>query len=424
MALQGCDCCVRAVTFSAVARFSWKVATARNMAGVRTIVVMGRVLDQRDGLGLYCLNLLRHMIAQDAGSRYVVLLRTPAHSGSFRVYPNASTEVLPSRSKLWWDQVTVLRAARRVQADLIFNPKFSVPFLWRRGCAFVLQDSDWYVNPRNYPWWDLVYIRLLLPLYCHKATRLLVISQSTLTDLVRHGVIRAGKAQVTHAAVGANFSPVRDEGALQRFRAAYGLPEAFILTATRAYHTGNAGSQPYPGGNNERLVRAYRLYRQRGGGLPLVVAGHRVEEYLRGKGFTGADLAGVHFIGFVPNSEMHLAYQLAECFVLVKLCESFGLPILEALASGCPAIVPKTCASPEVAGDAARLVDPYDEEDIAGALLEVGGSVSVRMGMRERGLVRARDFSWGETARRTLAVLNEMTAGAAELSAPRAQSHR
>jgi glycosyltransferase involved in cell wall biosynthesis len=188
------------------------------------------------------------------------------------------------------------------------------------------------------------------------------------------------------------------------------LPEAFILTATRAYHTGHPSSPPYPGGNNERLLRAYQCYRRRGGRLPLVVAGHRVEEYLRGSGFSDADFAGVHFIGFVPNSEMHLAYQLAELFVLVKLCESFGLPILEALSSGCPAIVPRTCASPEVAAGAARLVDPCDEADITQALLEVAGSATARQEMRQRGLARAQDFSWAQTARRTLDVLNQMSA--------------
>lgn len=374
----------------------------------RTIAVMGRVLDQRDGLGLYCINLLRHMIALDSGNRYVILLRTPHHSRLFQEYGNAETRVLPARSKLWWDQITVPRAARRFDADLIFNPKFSIPFFTRRPCAFVLQDSDWYVNPQNYPWWDIIYIRLLLPLYCRKAKRLLVISQSTRADLVRHGVIQADKAEVTQAAVSPDFTPLRDELALRRFRSVYGLTERFILTATRAYHTGHTNSPPYPGGNNERLLRAYQRYRLLGGRLPLVVAGHRVEEYLRTKGFKDVDFAGVRFIGFVPNEQMHLAYQTAEFFVLVKLCESFGLPILEALACGCPAIVPNTCASPEVAGGAARLVDPYNVDDIARALLEVGSSTQSRLEMRERGLVRARTFSWTETARRTLAVLNEM----------------
>jgi glycosyltransferase involved in cell wall biosynthesis len=369
---------------------------------------MGRVLDQRDGLGLYCINLLRHMMALDPTTRYIVFLRTPQQRALFRDHANAETHVLPARSKLWWDQVTVPRAARRYGADLIFNPKFSIPFLSGRPCVFVLQDSDWYVNPHNYPWWDIIYIRLLLPLYCRKAKRLLVISQSTLADLERHGVTRGDKAHVTHAAVGPNFSPVRDEAALTRFRATHDLPDSFILTATRAYHTGHTNSPPYPGGNNERLLRAYQRYRQGGGQLPLVVAGHRVEEYLRARGCTDADLVGIRFVGFVPNEQMHLAYQLADFFVLVKLCESFGLPILEALASGCPAIVPKTCASPEVAGGAARLIDPYDEADIARALLEIDRSPQSRSQMRERGLVRARAFTWTETARRTLAVLDEI----------------
>jgi glycosyltransferase involved in cell wall biosynthesis len=294
--------------------------------------------------------------------------------------------------------------------DLIFNPKFSIPLLTRRPCAFVLQDADWYVNPQNYPWWDNIYIRAALPLYCRKAKRLLVISNATRAELVRHGVTRADKAKVTHAAVSANFTPVRDEAALRRFRTAYELPDSFILTATRAYHTGHDKLPPYPGGNNERLLRAYQRYRQRGGELPLVVAGLRVEEYLRAQGFTDSDFIGVRFIGFVPNEQMHLAYQAAEFFVLAKLCESFGLPILEALSTGCPAIVPKTCAGPEVAGDAARLIDPYDENDIAQALLEVGGSPQVRMIMRERGLERAHAFNWAETARRTLAVLSEVCA--------------
>ena len=375
----------------------------------RTIGIMGRVLDQRDGLGLYCINLLRNMVALDRDSRYVVFLATPKNADLFHDFTNVETHVLPSRSKLWWDQVIVPRAARRFNVDLIFNPKFSIPFFTRRPCAFVLQDSDWYVNPQHYPWWDNIYIRIMLPLYCRKAKRLLVISQSTLADLARYGVIEKTKAKVTYAAVSANFSPIRDETALREFRSTYRLPASFILTAARAYHTGLTNSPPYPGGNIERLVRAYQLYRRRGGTLPLVVAGHRIYEYLGIRGFSDSDFAEIHFIGFVPNEMMHLAYQSAECLVLTKICESFGLPILEALASGCPAIVPKTCASPEVAGGAARLIDPYNEDDIAQALLEISGSSERRKEMRELGLVRARAFSWPETARGTLAVLNEMS---------------
>jgi glycosyltransferase involved in cell wall biosynthesis len=374
---------------------------------------MGRVLDQRDGLGLYCINLLRHMVALDRHSRYIVWLRTAEHRGLFSDFPNAETHVLPVRGSLWWDQVAVPAAARRFDVDLVFNPKFSIPLATRRPCAFVLQDSDWYLNPQNYQWWDNLYIRLLLPIYCCKAGRLLVISQFTLDSLARHGVLRPEKAVVTHAGVGSNFLAASDAAALQEFRAQHHLPGSFILTATRAYHTGLAGAPPYPGGNNERLIRAYGRYRQRGGDLPLVVAGHRIEEYVRARGFADDDLRGIRFLGLLPNGQMHMAYQAATFFVLAKLCDSFGLPILEAMATGCPAIVPKTCAGPEVAGGAARLIDPCDEEDISQAMLEVGGSAERRAQLRQLGLARARTFTWRDTARRTLAVLDELYPAAA-----------
>jgi glycosyltransferase involved in cell wall biosynthesis len=137
---------------------------------------------------------------------------------------------------------------------------------------------------------------------------------------------------------------------------------------------------------------------------------------LRFQGFTAGDLEGVQFIGFVPNERLALAYQLAECFVLATLFESFGLPILEALATGCPAIVPRTGAGPEVAGPAARLIDPYDEQDITAALLEVTGSQELRTHMAQAGVTRARSFSWRQTAERILAVFDELVPNAAVAS--------
>src|SRR4030095_15079939 len=113
------------------------------------------------------------------------------------------------------------------------------------------------------------------------------------------------------------------------------------------------------------------------------VIGKRIDEYLRGRGFTAEDLVDVMFLGFVPNARIHLAYQLAECFVLATLCESFGIPIVEAFACGCPAIVPSTCASPEIAGGAPRLIDPLNEDDIARALTEVTASAELRQQLRD-----------------------------------------
>lgn len=374
----------------------------------RTIGVVGRVLDQEGGLGIYARCLLPELLRQDPESRYVIFLNSEKSRDLLAPFPNAEPHVLPAKSKLYWDQVTVALAARRLGVDLIFNPKFSIPLLSGRPCVFVQQGSDWYVNPQNYEWWDNLYMRVMLPLFSRKARRTLAISQATLDDLAKYANIDVSESVVTYAGVAPSITAQRDPQALDRFRSTHRLPERFILTVTRAYHSAQRRLIPYPGGNDETLIRAYRRYRERGGELPLVVVGFRIEDFLRERGLSDRELADVHFLGLVPNNEIHLVYQAAECFVLATLCESFGIKILEALATGCPAIVPSTCASPEIAGGAARLIDPHDHEEIAQALAEVTGSEELRRTMREKGLQRAQSLTWRDTARRTLAVFDEI----------------
>lgn len=384
--------------------------------------MMARALDQADGLGRYCEQVLRQLLVLDPSTRYVIFLGSERTASQWSEFHNAQPHVLHSRSKLVWDQVLVPAAARALGVDLLFNPKFSLPLLTSIPGVFVLQSSDWYSNPGNYPWWDNLYIRLTLPLYCRKASGLLSISQTTLDELTRHLPMTLPRAAITHAGVGPGFTPHGDPLEQRRFREEYSLPERFILTVGRVQHTGHRGFPDYPGGNNERLIRAYRRYRsQSPNPLPLVVAGRGIERYLRLR-TSGAALEGVRFIGFVPNERLALAYQLADCFVLATLFESFGLPILEALSTGCPAIVPKTGAAPEVAGTAARLIDPYDEQDIAAALLEVTGSPERRKEMALAGVARAKSFSWRQAAERVLAVFDEIipnTAASIPLAATR-----
>jgi glycosyltransferase involved in cell wall biosynthesis len=381
----------------------------------RTIGIMGRLLDQDDGLGVYSQRLVHEILSLDRTTRYIIFLMSEKSRELFRGFPNAEPYVMPARRKLYWDQISVPVAARKFDVDLIFNPKFSIPLFTRRPCIFVLQGSDWYVNPSNYPWWDNLYIRLMLPLYSWKAARTLAISQATLDDLAKYTNIDVSQSVVTYAGVGPNFTPNHDAAALAQFRSQHNLPEQFILTVARAHHGAQRKLRMYPGGNNERLIRAYRLYRQQGGTLPLVVVGFRIEEYLQAHGFTDADLKDVFFVGFLPNNQIHLAYQAAACFLLATLCESFGITILEALATACPAIVPATCASPEIAGGAARLIDPLNEQDMARALAEVTSSEELRRQMREKGLKRAQELSWRETARLTLAVFDQVVPATAKV---------
>src|SRR5215469_16130290 len=205
------------------------IAGGSDRMATRTIGVMGRLLDQADGLGLFARHLLQHLVSLDTGSRYVVFLAGPAARGLFAGQRNVEVQVLPARNRVLWDQVLVPRAARSAGVDLLFNPKFSLPLFSRIPGVFVLQSSDWYVNPGNYPWWDNIYIRLMLPLYCRKARALLAISKTTLDGLPRQLKMTLPDTAITYAGVGPEFTTRGDSLAQQRFREEYGLPERFIL---------------------------------------------------------------------------------------------------------------------------------------------------------------------------------------------------
>lgn len=374
----------------------------------RTICVMARVADQDDGLGIYTKNLVRHLTILDHKTHYVVVLVSEKNYDFFSSLPNTDVIVKRVSRKLIWDQFHVARIARRCNADIIFNPKFSIPVATSIPCVFVLQGSDWYVNPANYPWWDNLYIRAAMPLYSWRAKRLLAISQHTVDELKRRFRLDQSKCRVTYAGVSSNFNCNASQMELDEFSEKFKLPDRFILTVARAYHTGHQGLPTYAGGNIIRLLHAYRSYRHQGGKLPLVVAGANIKDYLLSSGFGESDLEGLLFLGMVPHKELHCAYHLAECSVLATLCESFGFPIVEALATGCPAIIPNTCAAPEIAGDAARLVDPYDINSIAAAMYELTENIEMRNRLRTRGLERAKKFSWKKTAARTLRVFDEI----------------
>jgi glycosyltransferase involved in cell wall biosynthesis len=372
----------------------------------RVICVMGRPLDQSDGIGIYTSHLLRNMLAIDPTTRYVIVLSSPKHERMFDEFPNAEIQVRTARSKAWWDQVTVPLAARRVKADIIFNPKFSIPLFSGLPRVMVLHSSDWFINPSNYSWWDNRYIRFMLPLYCARAAKVLSISKRARDDSVKYLHIDGSKVTLSFAAAGPHFKVITDQTALRAFAERYKLPPKFILTVARTYHTGLSGLPEYPGGNNERLLQGYRKYRQSGGTLPLVVVGREIERYLRARGLDDRALEGVHFTGFIPNLEIVHAFNLAEFFVLATLYESFPLPLIEALSTGCPAVVPITGGCQDLAESSARYIDPLLSDSIAEAMMAVASSPELRERMRVAGLERAKEFSWHKTAERTLAVLD------------------
>jgi glycosyltransferase involved in cell wall biosynthesis len=155
----------------------------------------------------------------------------------------------------------------------------------------------------------------------------------------------------------------------------------------------------WPHKNHERLLEAFHLIRAQRPELRLVLTGSGLEKLPAAQ--------GVEIRGHIARDELVGLYRRAQALVFPSLYEGFGLPPLEAMACGCPVAVSRAGALPEVCGDAARYFDPTEPEDIAAVTLEVLADPD---GLVERGLVRVREFTWDECARRHDEVYEELSA--------------
>jgi glycosyltransferase involved in cell wall biosynthesis len=201
-----------------------------------------------------------------------------------------------------------------------------------------------------------------------------------------------------------------------RVRERYQLHDEFVLYA------GNVK----PHKNLERLIDAFHLVRNKGlDHLKLVLIGAEISKYasLRRAVHRHQLHKYVRFLGYLPEETLAVMYRLAGVFVFPSLYEGFGLPPLEAMASGTPVVTSNVSSLPEVAGDAAVLVNPYDPEAIAEGIYRVLTDEQLRRGLRQRGVARARQFSWADSARRVRDVyqqVDEAPAAAARHSSPAA----
>jgi len=161
-----------------------------------------------------------------------------------------------------------------------------------------------------------------------------------------------------------------------------------------------------PRKNLTTVIGAFRLLSSEIPELQLIIVGgdgwdcDQIQENVNSLGLENR----VHILGYVSDSLLRLLYRKALVFVYPSLFEGFGLPILEAMASGCPVITSKTSSLPEVAGDAAILIEPTDVESLKNGILEVYNNAEQRFKMITKGLERARLFCWEKTARETIKV--------------------
>ncbi len=228
-----------------------------------------------------------------------------------------------------------------------------------------------------------------------RAHLFIVPSEHTKRDVVAHLHVDPTHIVVIPHGFDRAFSP-RPEDEVCAARARYGLPARCVLTV------GIVSTRKHTAG----LIRAFRALRQRGlaADAALVIAGKDgfgAEEARREA--AEAEKGSVILLGYVPPEDLPALYAGATVYAFPSLYEGFGIPVLEAMASGVPVVASNRSSLPEVAGEAALLVDPEDERALGDALGRVLEDAALRDELRAKGLARARLFSWERCARETYA---------------------
>ncbi len=354
------------------------------------------------GVRVYTHKLLQALLELRTGHEFVFLYRNPSLLGSHAADSQVEEVVLPARSFLGWDQVAVPAAVRRSGIELLFNPKYSIPL--RAGCpsVWVCHGLDWYVMPWASRFVDRLSHRFLVPRYASSAAAIIAVSKVTKEHVMHYLRVPAERVFTVYSGVDDVFRRPLDEAGASAIRAKYSLPERFLLYAGAVY----------PPKNFTRMVRAYaRVGPARG--VPLVVAGGE-NRFLSEGELREPEALGigdwVRRPGWIEQEELAVLYGLSDGLLLPSLFESCGLPVLEAMAAGCPVVTSDRYGTKELAEGAAVLVDPESVESIATGIERVLDDRALRAALIAAGRERSRAFHWRRCAEETLRVLEQVGA--------------
>jgi glycosyltransferase involved in cell wall biosynthesis len=360
------------------------------------------------GIGRYAVDLLRSLI-RTANDAEIVILSTeksdPFHLRDlceFHTISGCST--LPSILSI--GGLKLRSIASRINLDAIHDPNGVAPFHGLPGSVrsvVTLHDAFAFIYPEHHNRLDTWRYRWHLPYAVRKSDAVITVSKCSQRDLVKHLSLDPNKVSVIHEGVHPRYSPEGDELQDSRALAKYGVRPPYLL---------------YVGGLNDRknvarLLQSFDSLSDDHPGVQLVIAGKRqwktqsIEQAFKSL----SARTSVHFTGYLDDNDLPAVYRAATALVFPSLYEGFGLPPLEAMACGTPAIVSNRSSLPEVTGDAALLIDPYDTVGLTRQMDRILRDGALRESLRAHGLKRASQFNWDDAALQTLKVYETVVQG-------------
>ncbi len=297
--------------------------------------------------------------------------------------------------RILWEQIVQPWATRQVRADLLHDMAFVAPLLRPCPTVVTVYDLSFALFPQYFRGFNQAYLRFGTRASVKRARRVIAISNHTRQDVARLYAVPIERIDVAYPGVNPSLKP-GDPETIARFRREKNLPEKYLLFLGTLE----------PRKNLVMLIDAFARFKRQCPEATLILAGgvgwlaREIFDAVKASGVSSS----IRLPGFVPTQEKALWYAAATAFVYPSTYEGFGLPPLEAMACGTPVIASNAASLPEVTGEAGVSIGPADPGGWADAMGRVWNDPIYRAGLRDRGLVQSKKFTWLETARQTAAV--------------------
>jgi len=356
---------------------------------------------RQGGNETYISNLIGALAEIDSENRYTLYFSKSEAAREWRGrFPNFHVRLLPPPTP--FVRVPVALALElRVRPVDVLHVQFTAPPFCPVPVVATIHDLAFEHLPETFTRRGRAQLRLTVRTTARRAVRIATVSEFSRRDLINTYGLAPEKVVVTANGVGTEFSPASNGDHDQsHIRNHYGIKRDYLI----------AVGSLQPRKNLIRLLWAYDQFREKfPDGPQLLIVGRRL--WLAGEIFSEIRkriwAGDVICTGFVPLDHLATLYRGSLALVYPSLFEGFGLPPLEAMACGVPVITSTTSSLPEVVGDAALLVNPYDEAEIMKALVRITTDTELRKTLRARGLERVKHFTWRSSAERTLALYRE-----------------
>lgn len=353
---------------------------------------------RKHGMDMVALEMIRELQKLDKENEYYILV-SPGEDCCLEETLNFHIVEVKMPTYPLWEQVGLPLALRKIKPDLLHCTSNTAPYFCKVPLVLTLHDII-FLEKRNkgnksiYQNMGWVYRRLIVPKILPKCNKIITVSRFECNRIRETLHLPEDKITYIYNGFTDHFKPVENSDLITR---------KYLSSEHYFFFLGNTD----PKKNTARTLKAYALYTRRvSHPYPLLIADldiQYIDSILEEENIE--DIRSlIHVSGYIVNKDLAAVYSGARAFIYTSLRESFGIPILEAMACGVPVLTSNTSSMPEVAGGGALLVDPYNIEEMASMIVNLHENDELCASQREYGFHRAKLFSWQRTAEQVLTI--------------------